>query len=65
MFPPGILKLYGKLDPDTTKLFARFVAKCVSMENPNGYLKKVLRAELATTDITTTGESNDGSRKET
>lgn len=60
----GLLKLYGKLDPDTTRLFGRFIAKCVSMDNPNEYLKKVLRAELATTDITVEGETKDGSRKE-
>jgi len=42
----GIFKLYGKLDPETTKLFGRFVAKCVSMENPNLYLKNLLRKEL-------------------
>jgi len=48
-------KLYGKMDKDTVRLFGRFVAKCVSMEDPNEYLKRVLRAELATSDITTTG----------
>lgn len=47
MFGSGpLLKLYGRLDPETSKLFKRFVAKCLSMENPNEYLKEVLKKEL-------------------
>lgn len=56
----GIFKLYGKLDQDTTKLFARFVAKCLSMENPNVYLKEVLKKELENGTSETVSEIEKG-----
>jgi len=56
----GFFKLYGKMDKVTVSLFGRFIAKCASMEDPNEYLKRVLRAELATTDITIGAEDGKG-----
>lgn len=56
----GIFKLYGKLDQETTKLFGRFVAKCISMENPNTYLKEVLRKELENVKEETVSEVEEG-----
>lgn len=61
MFGTGpLIKLYGKLDPETSKLFKRFAAKCLSMENPNEYLKEVLRKELEDGKEETVSEVEEG-----
>lgn len=46
----SIVKLYGRMDSDTTRLFTRFVARCLSMDNPNEFLKTTFRTALQDTE---------------
>jgi hypothetical protein len=55
-----IIGWLSKLDPETTVLFRRFMAKAFSQENPNEYIKRVLRAELNTIDTVGKDEIDHG-----
>lgn len=53
----ALIRLYGKLDPQSVRLFGRFIAKCLSREDPNSYFKSVMLKEVQ-------GDNEDGEKED-